>query len=182
MKLYNRKTSYYTIITIPKCLVSLYGKKQIWRSLNTKNYTLAKLRAELETMSIRQKILNDLNKKKQDSTNPLDFDDFYDDNDDDTPKVDSIDYSHSTDDDFLKIEPLDALCNMSDQTYQKYLNIKKKHKEQQKHLQTLKKKKPIIKSAAVFMTTPKMKLRITSCVAISHLLNFPADVIIITFK
>lgn len=39
MKLYNRETSYYTIITIPKCLVSKYGKKQIWRSLNTKDYS-----------------------------------------------------------------------------------------------------------------------------------------------
>ena len=65
MKLYNRKTSYYTIITIPKCLVSEYGKKQIWRSLNTKDYKLAKLRAELETMSIRRKLLNDLNKQKK---------------------------------------------------------------------------------------------------------------------
>lgn len=41
MKLYNRKTSYYTIITASKCLVSKYGKKQIWRSLNTKDYKLA---------------------------------------------------------------------------------------------------------------------------------------------
>lgn len=65
MKLYNRETSYYTIITIPKCLVSKYGKKQIWRSLNTKDYKLAKLRAELETMSIRRKLLNDLNKQKE---------------------------------------------------------------------------------------------------------------------
>ena len=43
MKLYNRKTSYYTIITIPKSLVSKYGKKQIWRSLNTKDSKLANL-------------------------------------------------------------------------------------------------------------------------------------------
>lgn len=92
MKLYNRETSYYTIITIPKCLVSKYGKKQIWRSLNTKDYKLAKLRAELETMSIRRKLLNDLNKQKQDSTPIMDFDDFYDD-DDDTPSIDTIDYN-----------------------------------------------------------------------------------------
>ncbi len=138
MKLYNRKTSYYTIITIPKCLVSLYGKKQIWRSLNTKDYKLAKLRAELETMSIRQKILNDLKHKKQDSDYTMDFDDFYD---DDFTRVDSIDYSQFTDEDFLKIEALDALGNMSEQTYQKYLNIKKKHKEQQKHLLVLEKEK-----------------------------------------
>lgn len=50
MKLYNRGSSYYTIITIPRCLISEYGKKQIWRSLKTKDYKLAKLRAEFETI------------------------------------------------------------------------------------------------------------------------------------
>ncbi len=90
MKLYNRKTYYYTIITIPKCLISQYGKKQIWRSLNTKDYKLAKLRAEFETMSIRRKLLNDLNKHKQNSTPTMNFDDFYDD-DDATPNLDAID-------------------------------------------------------------------------------------------
>lgn len=83
MKLYNRETSYYTIITIPKCLVSKYGKKQIWRSLNTKDYKLAKLRAELETMSIRRKLLNDLNKQKEKTSKALDFAQILDDDDDD---------------------------------------------------------------------------------------------------
>lgn len=105
MKLYNRKTSYYTIITIPKCLVSKYGKKQIWRSLNTKDYKLAKLRAELETMSIRCKILNDLNKQKQkeETAKKLDFSEIlYDDDDDDDFSEydmyikDTVDFSHYT--------------------------------------------------------------------------------------
>ena len=99
MKLYNRETSYYTIITIPKCLVSKYGKKQIWRSLNTKDYKLAKLRAELETMSIRRKLLNDLNKQKEKTSKALDFAQILDDDDDDFFEddidiKDTVDFSH----------------------------------------------------------------------------------------
>lgn len=90
MKLYNRETSYYTIITIPKCLVSKYGKKQIWRSLNTKDYKLAKLRAELETMSIRRKLLNDLNKQKEKNSKALDFAQILDDDDDDFFEDDNL--------------------------------------------------------------------------------------------
>lgn len=101
MKLYNRETSYYTIITIPKCLVSKYGKKQIWRSLNTKDYKLAKLRAELETMSIRRKLLNDLNKQKEKTSKALDFAQILDDDDDDFFEddidiKDTVDFSHYT--------------------------------------------------------------------------------------
>ena len=76
MKLYNRGSSYYTILTIPRCLVSEYGKKQIWKSLRTNDYKLAKLRAEFETMAIRQKLLNDVKKiKAQNQTAHLYFDD-----------------------------------------------------------------------------------------------------------
>lgn len=105
MKLYNRETSYYTIITIPKCLVSKYGKKQIWRSLNTKDYKLAKLRAELETMSIRRKLLNDLNKQKEKTSKALDFAQILDDDDDDFFEddidiKDTVDFSHYTEEEF----------------------------------------------------------------------------------
>ena len=120
MKLYNRETSYYTIITIPKCLVSKYGKKQIWRSLNTKDYKLAKLRAKLETMSIRRKLLNDLNKQKEEASKTLDFaqildnddDDFFE---DDIDIKDTVDFSHYTEEEFAKLDDFYAMANMSHQ-------------------------------------------------------------------
>lgn len=149
MKLYNRKTSYYTIITIPKCLVSEYGKKQIWRSLNTKDYKLAKLRAELETMSIRRKLLNDLNKQKQkeETAKKLDFSEIlYDDDDDELMEEwenqkDTIDFSNYTDDDFLKLDDFYAMANMSHQTYEKFKEIKERHRQQQKIQKALEKEK-----------------------------------------
>lgn len=149
MKLYNRKTSYYTIITIPKCLVSEYGKKQIWRSLNTKDYKLAKLRAELETMSIRRKLLNDLNKQKQkeETAKKLDFSEIlYDDDDDELMEEwenqkDTIDFSNYTDDDFLKLDDFYAMANMSHQTYEKFKEIKERHRQQQKLQKALEKEK-----------------------------------------
>lgn len=149
MKLYNRKTSYYTIITIPKCLVSEYGKKQIWRSLNTKDYKLAKLRAELETMSIRRKLLNDLNKQKQkeEVAKKLDFSEIlYDDDDDELMEEwenqkDTIDFSNYTDDDFLKLDDFYAMANMSHQTYEKFKGIKERHRQQQKIQKALEKEK-----------------------------------------
>lgn len=149
MKLYNRKTSYYTIITIPKCLVSEYGKKQIWRSLNTKDYKLAKLRAELETMSIRRKLLNDLNKQKQkeEVAKKLDFSEIlYDDDDDELMEEwenqkDTIDFSNYTDDDFLKLDDFYAMANMSHQTYEKFKEIKERYRQQQKIQKALEKEK-----------------------------------------
>lgn len=116
MKLYNRETSYYTIITIPKCLVSKYGKKQIWRSLNTKDYKLAKLRAELETMSIRRKLLNDLNKQKEKTSKALDFAQILDDDDDDFFEddidiKDTVDFSHYTEEEFAKLDDFYAMAN-----------------------------------------------------------------------
>lgn len=150
MKLYNRKTSYYTIITIPKCLVSKYGKKQIWRSLNTKDYKLAKLRAELETMSIRCKILNDLNKQKQkeETAKKLDFSEIlYDDDDDDDFSEydmyikDTVDFSHYTEEEFAKLDDFYAMANMSHQTYEKFKEIKERYRQQQKIQKALEKEK-----------------------------------------
>ena len=149
MKLYNRKTSYYTIITIPKSLVSKYGKKQIWRSLNTKDSKLANLRAELETMSIRRKLLNDLNKQKQkeETAKKLDFSEIlYDDDDDELMEEwenqkDTIDFSNYTDDDFLKLDDFYAMANMSHQTYEKFKGIKERHRQQQKIQKALEKEK-----------------------------------------
>lgn len=37
MKLYNRLSSFYIVINVPKCLRKLIGKSQIWRSLHTKD-------------------------------------------------------------------------------------------------------------------------------------------------
>ncbi len=149
MKLYNRKTSYYTIITIPKSLVSKYGKKQIWRSLNTKDSKLANLRAELETMSIRRKLLNDLNKQKQkeETAKKLDFSEIlYDDDDDELMEEwenqkDTIDFSNYTDDDFLKLDDFYAMANMSHQTYEKFKEIKERYRQQQKIQKALEKEK-----------------------------------------
>jgi hypothetical protein len=149
MKLYNRGSSYYTIITIPRCLISEYGKKQIWRSLKTKDYKLAKLRAELETMSIRRKLLNDLNKQKQkeETAKKLDFSEIlYDDDDDELMEEwenqkDTIDFSNYTDDDFLKLDDFYAMANMSHQTYEKFKEIKERHRQQQKIQKALEKEK-----------------------------------------
>lgn len=146
MKLYNRETSYYTIITIPKCLVSKYGKKQIWRSLNTKDYKLAKLRAELETMSIRCKLLNDLNKQKEEDSKTLDFaqildnddDDFFE---DDIDIKDTVDFSHYTEEEFAKLDDFYAMANMSHQIYEKFKEIKERHRQQQKIQKALEKEK-----------------------------------------
>ena len=146
MKLYNRETSYYTIITIPKCLVSKYGKKQIWRSLNTKDYKLAKLRAELETMSIRRKLLNDLNKQKEKTSKALDFAQILDDDDDDFFEddidiKDTVDFSHYTEEEFAKLDDFYAMANMSHQTYEKFKEIKKRYRQQQKIQKALEKEK-----------------------------------------
>ncbi len=146
MKLYNRETSYYTIITIPKCLVSKYGKKQIWRSLNTKDYKLAKLRAELETMSIRRKLLNDLNKQKEKNSKTLDFAQILDDDDDDFFEddidiKDTVDFSHYTEEEFAKLDDFYAMANMSHQTYEKFKEIKERHRQQQKIQKALEKEK-----------------------------------------
>lgn len=146
MKLYNRETSYYTIITIPKCLVSKYGKKQIWRSLNTKDYKLAKLRAELETMSIRRKLLNDLNKQKEKNSKALDFAQILDDDDDDFFEddidiEDTVDFSQYTEEEFAKLDDFYAMANMSHQTYEKFKEIKERHRQQQKIQKALEKEK-----------------------------------------
>ena len=146
MKLYNRETSYYTIITIPKCLVSKYGKKQIWRSLNTKDYKLAKLRAELETMSIRRKLLNDLNKQKEENSKTLDFAQILDDDDDDFFEddidiEDTVDFNQYTEEEFAKLDNFYAMANMSHQTYEKFKKIKERHRQQQKIQKALEKEK-----------------------------------------
>ena len=146
MKLYNRETSYYTIITIPKCLVSKYGKKQIWRSLNTKDYKLAKLRAELETMSIRRKLLNDLNKQKEENSKTLDVAQILDDDDDDFFEddidiEDTVDFNQYTEEEFAKLDNFYAMANMSHQTYEKFKKIKERHRQQQKIQKALEKEK-----------------------------------------
>ena len=151
MKLYNRETSYYTIITIPKCLVSQYGKKQIWRSLNTKDYKLAKLRAELETMSIRRKLLNDLNKQKEKTSKGLDFAQILDDDDDDFFEddidiKDTVDFSHYTEEEFAKLDDFYAMVNMSHQTYEKFKEIKEADKEKRNTIVFIKGKENYIKN------------------------------------
>ena len=62
--LFKRNSIYYAVINIPKSLVPIYHRKQIWQSLHTKDRRIASLRVELETMAIRQRILNDLENLK----------------------------------------------------------------------------------------------------------------------
>lgn len=123
MKLYNRGSSYYTILTIPRCLVSEYGKKQIWKSLRTNDYKLAKLRAEFETMAIRQKLLNDVKKiKAQNQTADLYFDDD-DEETDDIQVEDKMDFSQFSDEDFLNADDK-TISLMGNETFSKYHKIK----------------------------------------------------------
>ena len=64
LMLFKRNSIYYAVINIPKSLVPIYHRKQIWQSLHTKDRRIASLRVELETMAIRQRILNDLENLK----------------------------------------------------------------------------------------------------------------------
>ena len=64
LMLFKRNSIYYAVINIPKVLVPIYHRKQIWQSLHTKDRRIATLRVELETMAIRQRILNDLENLK----------------------------------------------------------------------------------------------------------------------
>ncbi len=121
MKLYNRGSSYYTIITIPRCLISEYGKKQIWRSLKTKDYKLAKLRAEFETMAIRRKLLNDVESKIKAKASIPDLIDDDDEETDDIQTADQMDFSHFTDQDFLNADK--DLDNFMDRKYHLLLTI-----------------------------------------------------------
>ena len=50
MKLYNRGSSYYTIITIPRCLISEYGKKQIFLLVQNKVFTLLNSNLYMESL------------------------------------------------------------------------------------------------------------------------------------
>lgn len=123
MKLYNRGSSYYTIITIPRCLISEYGKKQIWRSLKTKDYKLAKLRAEFETMAIRRKLLNDVESKIKAKASMPDLIDDDDEETDDIQTADQMDFSHFTDQDFLNADTA-TISLMGTDTLHKYNAIK----------------------------------------------------------
>lgn len=64
LMLFKRNSIYYAVINIPKLLIPIYHRKQIWQSLHTKDRRIASLRVELETMAIRQRILNDLENLK----------------------------------------------------------------------------------------------------------------------
>lgn len=54
MKLYNRLSSFYIVINVPKCLRKRIGKSQIWRSLHTKDRRIANLRAGMIKMSVHK--------------------------------------------------------------------------------------------------------------------------------
>ena len=56
MKLYNRLSSFYIVINVPKCLRKRIGKSQIWRSLHTKDRRIANLRAGMIKMSVHKPV------------------------------------------------------------------------------------------------------------------------------
>ena len=45
MKLYNRGSSYYVVVNVPRSLISVFKKKQIWQSLHTTDKTVATIRS-----------------------------------------------------------------------------------------------------------------------------------------
>ncbi len=47
--IYNRGTSYYEVINIPKDLIPMFNKKQIWVSIHTQEKTIAKIRSAIIT-------------------------------------------------------------------------------------------------------------------------------------
>lgn len=54
MKLYNRGSSYYVVVNVPRSLISVFKKKQIWQSLHTTDKAVATIRS----MAIIAKINN----------------------------------------------------------------------------------------------------------------------------
>ena len=54
MKLYNRGSSYYVVVNVPRSLISVFKKKQIWQSLHTTDKNVANVRS----MAIIAKINN----------------------------------------------------------------------------------------------------------------------------
>lgn len=65
MVLYNRGFSYYVVINVPHELIGVFKKKQIWRSLHTKDKKVAKIRslpiiARMNTMFIREQQMSGL--------------------------------------------------------------------------------------------------------------------------
>ena len=54
MVMYNRGSSYYVVINVPRSLIPIFKKKQIWHSLHTTDKTVATIRS----MAIIAKINN----------------------------------------------------------------------------------------------------------------------------
>ena len=97
-------------------------------------------------MSIRRKLLNDLNKQKEKTSKALDFAQILDDDDDDFFEddidiKDTVDFSHYTEEEFAKLDDFYAMANMSHQTYEKFKEIKKRYRQQQKIQKALEKEK-----------------------------------------
>ncbi len=65
MKLYNRLSSFYIVINVPKCLRKRIGKSQIWRSLHTKDRRIANLRAGMIKMSVHKLFTEEQMKEAQ---------------------------------------------------------------------------------------------------------------------
>ncbi|MBE6445360.1 MAG: site-specific integrase [Alphaproteobacteria bacterium] len=57
MGLYNRGTSYYEVINIPRDLIPIFNKKQIWVSLHTQQKTIAKIRSAMILSRINRQFI-----------------------------------------------------------------------------------------------------------------------------
>ena len=57
MGIYNRGTSYYEVINIPKDLIPMFNKKQIWVSLHTQQKTIAKIRSAMILSKVNRQFI-----------------------------------------------------------------------------------------------------------------------------
>ena len=57
MHLYNRGTSYYVVVNVPRKLIPLYRKKQIWISLQTKDKKIANVRSIMIVSRLERQFL-----------------------------------------------------------------------------------------------------------------------------
>lgn len=57
MGIYNRGTSYYEVINIPKDLIPMFNKKQIWVSLHTQEKTIAKIRSAMILSKVNRQFI-----------------------------------------------------------------------------------------------------------------------------
>lgn len=73
MGIYNRGTSYYEVINIPKDLIPMFNKKQIWVSLHTQQKTIAKIRSAMILSKVNRQFIIERQKMAIFSDDPDDM-------------------------------------------------------------------------------------------------------------